>query len=114
MEMLLRDPRVEPTDDILARALGKSFAAYKAMREIVTNPPYGLELSRRYYNDGKAWLYKASFKKKTVFWMSVWPGFLKFRFTLQERIGRGFWRWISLKASRISLSEAIARRNSFP
>lgn len=89
MDMLLRDPSVKPTDEVLAQALGKSFAAYEAMRETVANPPYGLELSWRYYNDGKAWLCKACFKKKTVFWMSAWPGFFKITIFFMERYRKG-------------------------
>jgi len=85
MDILLRDPNVEPTDEVLSQALGKSFAAYEAMRETVTNPSNGLELGWRFYNDGKAWLCKACFGKKTVFWMSVWPGFFKITIFFMEK-----------------------------
>jgi len=39
----------------------------------------------RYYNDGKAWLCKVVFKKKTIFWLSVWDGFFKTGFYFVER-----------------------------
>ena len=31
----------------------------------------------RYYQDGKAWLCKITFKKRTICWLSVWDGFFK-------------------------------------
>ena len=31
----------------------------------------------RYYNDGKAWLCKCQFKKKTVLWLSIWEGYFQ-------------------------------------
>ncbi len=50
-----------------------------------TGPEYGLEPQWRWYNDGKAWLCKMVFKKKTVFWLSVWDGFFKAGFYFVER-----------------------------
>lgn len=36
-------------------------------------------------SDGKAWLCKVVFKKKTGFWLSVWDGFFKAGFYFVER-----------------------------
>lgn len=89
MDILLRDPNIEPSDEVIAQALGKSYTAYEAMRENVTDPAVGLEFSWRFYNDGKAWLCKAVGKKKTVFWLSIWPGFFKISFYFTEKNVRG-------------------------
>jgi len=51
----------------------------------ITGVPCGLVPEWRYYNDGKAWLCKAVFKKKTIFWLSVWDGFFKAGFYFVER-----------------------------
>ncbi|WP_260393693.1 DUF3788 domain-containing protein [Dysgonomonas mossii] len=53
--------------------------------EAVTNKEYALTLEWRYYNDGKAWLGKAVYKKKTIFWLSVWEGFFKTSFFFTEK-----------------------------
>jgi len=89
MDMLLRDPLVPPTDDVIAQVLGKSAAAFSEMMKSITAPPCALEPSWKFYNDGKAWLCKVSFKKKTVFWMSIWPGFFKVSFYFTEKNYRG-------------------------
>lgn len=43
----------------------------------------------RYYNDGKAWLCKVSYKKKTVFWLSVWEACFKVAFYFTEKNSQG-------------------------
>ena len=42
-----------------------------------------------YYNDGKAWLCKVQFKKKTVFWLSIWDQYFKLAFYFTEKNGKG-------------------------
>lgn len=39
----------------------------------------------RYYNDGKAWLCKVTYKKKTVLWLSAWEGFFRTAFYFTEK-----------------------------
>ena len=84
---LLGNPDIYPSDDILAEALGESYTAYKSLVQKL--PEYKIEPEWRYYNDGKSWLTKAVYKKKTVFWLSVWDGFFKVSlfFTEKTRIG---------------------------
>ena len=41
----------------------------------------------RYYNDGKAWLCKLTFKKKTICWFSVWDHFFKLGFYFTDKTG---------------------------
>lgn len=53
--------------------------------ETITNNEYALTLEWRYYNDGKAWLGKAVYKKKTIFWLSIWEGFFKTSFFFTEK-----------------------------
>jgi hypothetical protein len=44
-----------------------------------------IDFDWRYYRDGKAWLGKATFKKKTVVWISVWDNFIKATFYFTEK-----------------------------
>ncbi|MFZ2286259.1 MAG: DUF3788 family protein [Bacteroidales bacterium] len=82
---LLNDPAVPPSPEVLQIALGSGYPAYEKTMAVITGEPYGLVPEWRYYNDGKAWLCKVVFKKKTVFWLSVWDGYFKAGFYFVER-----------------------------
>lgn len=82
---LLNDPDVHPSPEVLQSVLGASFPVYEKMMTAITGDLYGLVPEWRYYNDGKAWLCKVVFKKKTIFWLSVWNGFFKAGFYFGER-----------------------------
>lgn len=83
-QQLLRDPDVQPTNDVIAQALGEANSAYKKFVNELTS--HDIQLEWRYYNDGKAWLAKGLHKwtgvrggqnEITVFWLSIWEGFFK-------------------------------------
>ena len=82
---LLNDPGIEPSADIIEAALASSYNAYAEFITIVSGEKYGIEPHWNYYKDGKAWLCKAVFKKKTIFWLSVWDGFFKITFYFTEK-----------------------------
>lgn len=91
-EQLLRNPNMQPTDDVIAKALGESNDAYtKFINEIASQD---IHLDWRYYSDGKAWLAKGLFKwtgvrggqkETTVFWLSIWDGFFKVTIYVPEK-----------------------------
>jgi len=85
---LLREKEVPPTEEVLKKALKSSYGAYSELIEKITAPG-GIEPVWNYYNDGKAWLCKMVFKKKTVFWLSVWDGFFKAGFYFTEKNSAG-------------------------
>ncbi len=87
--MLLKDQDVFPSKDVLADALGASFSAYEELMSVISGDDFLMTPEWRYYSDGKAWLCKTCFKKKTVFWLSVWEGFFKtsFYFTAKNSAG---------------------------
>jgi len=91
-EQLLRDPDIEPSSDVIAKALGEADNAYIKFINELTN--HDIHLEWRYYNDGKAWLAKGLFKwtgvrggqnEKTIFWLSIWDGFFKVSFFVSEK-----------------------------
>jgi len=86
---LLKDQQIFPTEEILERALGDSYLAFEMLINKLSDAQYGLTMEWRYYRDGKAWLGKVSYKKKTIFWLSVWDKFFKttFYFTEKNSIG---------------------------
>ena len=87
--LLLRDEATEPTDAVLEHALGKElFAVYQELIDSIKNE-FGLDPEWRFYRDGKAWLCKVTYKKKTIFWLSIWVNLIKtgFYFTEKTRMG---------------------------
>lgn len=85
-QILLRNPEEFPSDEVLKDALGD--AIYKVLESFIgtiTNEEYGLTPEWRFYNDGKTWLCKIQYKKKTVLWLSVWEGFFKVSFYFSEK-----------------------------
>jgi len=85
----LKDPNTPPSDEVLKEVLGTSFDAFDELMKTVRNAPYDLVAGWNYYIDGKAWLCKVQFKKKTVFWLSVWDQFFKTAFYFTEKTKPG-------------------------
>lgn len=81
----LKDPNTPPSDEVLKEVLGTSFDAFDELMKTVRKTPYDLVAGWNYYKDGKAWLCKVQFKKKTVFWLSVWDHYFKTAFYFTEK-----------------------------
>ena len=79
----LADEEVYPDDSVLKAVLRRAYPAYCALMELFA--ANGLDHEWRYYRDGKAWLCKVQYKKKTVAWMSAWRGFMKATVYFPER-----------------------------
>jgi len=85
-EQVLSDPKVEPTDEVLAACLGRSKGVLDAaLLHLRTRCP-GSEARWRYYRDGKSWLLSASWKKKTLFWLSADHGAFRVTFYLPSSL----------------------------
>ena len=81
----LREKEVFPTEEVLKESLGKSYVVYDQLIRLIADSNTGLTVEWRYYNDGKSWLCKVCYKKKTVFWLSVWDQFFKIGFYFTEK-----------------------------
>lgn len=91
-EQLLRNPDIQPSSDVITKALGESNKAYiKFINELVS---HDIRLEWRYYTDGKAWLAKGLYKwtgvrggqnETNVFWLSIWDGFFKVTIYVPEK-----------------------------
>ena len=73
----LRDSAIEPNDAVLAKALATAHPAYGAFIAALGVPPLELGADWRYYRDVRAWLCRIVAGKRTVSWLSVWPGYFK-------------------------------------
>jgi len=72
-----------PTDAVLKAVLGSAFEAYSELMKRIAE----MELVPQwnYYKDGGAWLCKVQFKKKTIFWLSVWENRFRVGFYFTEK-----------------------------
>lgn len=82
---LLRDQALFPTRTVLNNALNDVYSIYVTLMNTITQTEYGLTHEWRFYNDGKSWLCKVSHKKKTVFWLSAWKGYIQIGFYFTEK-----------------------------
>lgn len=87
--MLLREKEVSPNSNVLLNLLGDVFIPYEELEEKLVAKD--IIYIWNYYNDGKAWLCKVQFKKKTVFWLSIWDGFFKITFYFNEKTYTGIY-----------------------
>ncbi|MHB1453081.1 MAG: DUF3788 family protein [Saccharofermentanales bacterium] len=91
-KQLLRNPDIQPTNDVVAKALGEANNVYmKFVNELAS---HDIKLEWRYYTDGKAWLAKGLYKwtgvrggqnESTVFWLSIWEDFFKVTIYVPEK-----------------------------
>lgn len=88
-EILLRDSSLFPSKEVIENALGDKYIVFAKFIEIITDSGLGLVPEWKFYNDGKSWLCKVCYKKKTVLWLSIWKMHFKlgFYFTENNRSG---------------------------
>lgn len=83
--MLFRDAGIPPSAKTIEVGLGQDvYRVYKQLLEIM-DYELGLNAEWNFYKDGKAWLCKVSFKKKTILWLSVWENLIKISFYFTEK-----------------------------
>jgi hypothetical protein len=69
--LVLTDKAVTPDDDLIFSIIGENSIHWKKLMQAVhTLYPEAQEVWN-YYNDGKNWLFRILFKKKTLFWIGV-------------------------------------------
>jgi hypothetical protein len=84
-EIKLRDPNQLPNNELLKNVLNSSYSAYELLFEKINSNDFLFEANWNFYKDGNAWLCKVCYKKKTVFWFSVWDSFFKIGFYFTEK-----------------------------
>lgn len=86
---LLREEIPYPDAAVLKVNLGEIYDVYAGFVAIMTAEPYSLQPEWNYYKDGKSWLCKITFKKKTVIWLSVWDDCFKVTFFFTDKSKSG-------------------------
>jgi hypothetical protein len=84
-DRVLSDPKVYPSDHVLASHLRRANAAYRSLFEYKHAQFPTFTERWRYYNDGKQWLLNVSNKKKTLFWLVVNDGSFRTTFYFASR-----------------------------
>lgn len=72
-DLVLTDQAQFPTEEIIFSHIGKTKTHWQALFNLIHTEFSGFEEEWRYYNDGKSWLMKVTYKRKTIFWLSVIP-----------------------------------------
>lgn len=88
-EQILKNPDVEISAELLARELGKLYPVYREFIDTIESENFRFTPEWRYYKDGKAWLCKITYKKKTVAWLSLWKHCIKVGLYFTEKSGKG-------------------------
>jgi hypothetical protein len=68
---ILSDPGIKPTDDYIFGILGDKQKLWKEIMSHMNQNYDGSAGVWNYYKDGKRWLFKLIYKKKTVFWIGI-------------------------------------------
>ena len=69
--LLLTDKQIYPTDELIFSIIGDKKIFWQTIMNHMSNN-YRESLGQwNFYNDGKRWLFKMVYKKKTIFWAGI-------------------------------------------
>lgn len=69
--IVLTDPNVQPTDELVFSIIGDNRVYWQQINDYLYEKHTDISEQWRFYNDGKAWLYRTLRKKNTIFWIGV-------------------------------------------
>jgi hypothetical protein len=69
--ILLTNKEIYPSDELIFSIIGDKKQLWKSILEHMDNSYKDSKGRWNFYNDGKRWLYKMVYKKKTVFWAGI-------------------------------------------
>ena len=68
---VLNDQNQFPTEEIIFSNIGRTKSLWISLFEYIHKNYPDFSEVWRYFKDGKSWLFKVTFKSKTIFWLSV-------------------------------------------
>lgn len=86
---LLNDKEIYPDEKVLSDTLGEVKNLYDKLINTISKSDYNLTPEWRFYNDYKSWLCKVVYKKKTIFWLSIWDKCFKITFYFNDKNAPG-------------------------
>jgi len=72
--ILFKDKNVRPDEESVFSNIGDKKEFWIDFMNHLRDNYKDSEGQWNYYNDGKRWIYKHVYKKKTLFWLTVFPG----------------------------------------
>jgi len=69
--LVLTDKTVFPSDDVIFSFIGKNREHWESLMKKIAELFPASEGQWNYYNDGKNWLFKMVYRKKTLFWIGI-------------------------------------------
>ena len=85
VKMVLSDKSVIPTEEYIFSLIGNNKHYWKRIMNYVSENYKDTLGSWNYYNDGKQWLFKMVYKKKTIFWSGLNNGTFRITFYLGNK-----------------------------
>ncbi len=82
---VLSDPELFPDDEVVFNHLGKTRTLWKKLFVFLNENFPDLTGQWKYYNDGKSWLMRVTYKSKTIFWLSVIEGSFRTTFYYNDK-----------------------------
>ncbi len=81
----LADKDVIPEDDFIFSIIGEKKTLWLTLMAWVSENYKGSSGGWNYYNDGKQWIFKMVYKKKTLFWSSLLKGTFRVTFYFGDK-----------------------------
>jgi Protein of unknown function (DUF3788) len=82
VNFLLADRDIYPDNEYLSSIIGEKMTFWLIIMNHMTESYKDSAGEWKFYNDGKRWLFKMVFKKKTVFWAGLFDGTFRITFYL--------------------------------
>jgi hypothetical protein len=70
-KLILSDKNIVPDDKLLSSLLGERMTLWLKLLDEISVKYSNSSGNWNYYNDGHQWLFKMTFKKKTLFWAAL-------------------------------------------
>jgi hypothetical protein len=70
-DLMLTNSLIHPTDEIIFSYIGEKKEYWKAIMIYMAEMYIGSAGEWNFYNDGKRWLFKMVYRKKTIFWAAI-------------------------------------------
>jgi hypothetical protein len=83
--LVLTDKNIFPDQQVIASHIGIHMQQWDNLLQSVRISFPGAEEKWNYYNDGKSWLFRIIWKKKTLFWVGIIKGTFRVTFYFGEK-----------------------------
>jgi hypothetical protein len=78
--ILLANKNIYPTDDYIFSIIGEKMVFWQNIMSHMNSVYKDSAGKWNFYNDGKRWLFKMVYKKKTIFWATILAGTFRITF----------------------------------